>query len=76
MKEVLAMMTPAQTEGLLGELTEADAAGDAEALAKLCWQLHAELGEAQALAEALQARIALIGTIAARDESGEIRVPA
>lgn len=58
------MMTPAQVEGLIGELTEADAAGDAETLAKLCWQLHAELGEAQAVTEALQARLARIESIA------------
>lgn len=58
------MMTSAQAEGLIGELTEADAAGDAEALARLCWQLHAELGETQAFAEGLQARLARIKSIA------------
>lgn len=72
------MMTAAQLEDLLGELTAADTDGDAETLAKICWQLHSELGEATARSETLQARLTAIA-LAVHDATeaagtGSIRV--
>lgn len=64
------MMTPAQMDDLYSALTEADAGGDAEALAKIGWQLYAELGESRTAEENLRTRLAGIAA-AARDEDGE-----
>jgi hypothetical protein len=55
--EVLTMMTPAQMDGVYAALVTADDHGDTEALAQICWQLYAELGETRARAETLHARL-------------------
>jgi hypothetical protein len=54
------MMTVAQLEDLYGPLTDADADGNAEALAKLCWQLYTELGQSITLADQRQARFSAL----------------
>ena len=51
------MMTPAEMEDAYAALIAADADRDAEALAKLGWQLYAELAEANARNDALRARL-------------------
>lgn len=65
------MMTPAQMDDVFGALSGADEDGDAEALARICWQLFGELGEAHARAETLHARLADIAARAARASGPE-----
>jgi hypothetical protein len=61
--EVLTIMTPAQMDGMYAALVTADANQDAEALARLCWQLYEELRTARERAEGLKLRIATIAQI-------------
>lgn len=60
------MMTPAQMDDVFGALSSADENGDAQTLARICWQLYGELGEAQARAATLHARLADAAARAAR----------
>jgi hypothetical protein len=60
-------MTPEQMDDLYSALTEADAGRDAEALAKIGWQLHSELTDALERGKALQARLGSIALTAAQD---------
>jgi hypothetical protein len=55
--EAITVMTPTQMDGVYAALVTADDAGDAEALAQICWRLYGELGEARARADTLHARL-------------------
>jgi hypothetical protein len=57
------MMTPAQLDDVYGALVIADSEGNAEALARICWQLYAELGDTRARAETLHGGLAAVARI-------------
>lgn len=59
------MITPAQMDDVFGALSSADEDGDAQTLARICWQLYGELGEAHARAATLHARLADVAARAA-----------
>lgn len=65
------MMTAGQLEAMYGTLAEADADADAETLARICWQLYAELGQAVTRAGAQQARFAALVRAAAAHGGGQ-----
>jgi hypothetical protein len=57
------MMTPAQMDDVYGALVIADGEGNAEALARISWQLYTELGDTRARAETLHGGLAAVARI-------------
>jgi hypothetical protein len=57
------MMTPAQLDDVYGALVIAGSEGNAEALARICWQLYAELDDTRARAETLHGGLVAVARI-------------